>query len=190
MWLSIAGLGISVMAVLISVWTARAEIRAERESLGAGEVTDIYADWRRITELRLDNWQHTHILEPPANYVRTKALLQAALPEMSEQDVARHLLQERAVALGVFQLFEQTLYQVEHAARTDRRREAFLRDVLDYMTSCLFQNPRLLFLWREDGGGLAADFEDSTKAYYAAHVDAGDRSRQDSQGLFSHDLCW
>lgn len=110
MWFGIASLVLSLCAVVVAVWSARGLVRAEQEALGTAQVTDMYADFRRLTELRLDNWQHAHLLEPPGNYSRTKKLLTVALPGMSHEQIARHLIQERAIAIGVFQLFEQTLY--------------------------------------------------------------------------------
>lgn len=58
------------------------------------------------------------------------------------------------------------------------------------MTSSLFLNPRLLYLWSQEGGRLSEDFEESTKAYYDTHVLQSGSTYQDSKGLFDHDLHW
>jgi hypothetical protein len=188
--LPVISLVTSLCAIAVSVWAARVLVRAERQSVSHTAVSDIYGDFRRLTELRLDNWEQTHVLEPPDNYARTKRLLQLALDDFTVRDMAQHLLQERAVAQVVFQLFEQTLYQVKDAHRVDAAREAFLNAVLNYMTSCLLLNPRMLYLWSAEGGGLNADFEQFTKDYYDAHMPPAETLVIDREGLFRHDFEW
>jgi hypothetical protein len=150
----------------------------------------MYADFRQITALRLSHWQHTHILEPPDNYERTKRLLQAALGKPSREERAKLLLEERNVALGIFQLFEETLYQLSDAERVDQTRVEFLHDVLNYMTGSLLRNPRLLYLWSETGGCLCSDFELSTKQYYDENVKTTSETKFDIEGLFGNEIAW
>lgn len=164
---------LSGLALVVAIWAARLSLKAEREAVNHGSVSDIFGEFRRLTELRLANWQHTHILEPPENYESTKELVRDAVGSLSDGERARYQLQERAVALAIFQLFEQVLYQRSEAERVgDQPRKDFLQDVADYMTGRLFRNPRLLYLWSEAGGNLRADFEPSTREYYERGVGA------------------
>jgi hypothetical protein len=189
-WEPLAGLVISLVAVAVSFVVGLLYVRAEHASVSRSAVVDIYGDFRQITELRLNNWQHTHILEPPGNYERTKRLTRMAIGEPTEQEKAQLLLQERSVALGVFQLFEETLYQLNSSSHIDTARAGFLQDVLDYMTGCLLKNPRLLYLWAEEGGSLCADFEVETKQYYKNHVKILSLDDFDTEGLFGDKLTW
>jgi hypothetical protein len=183
---SIVSLVLSSFAVVVAVWAGRTQLRSVRESVRAAAVSNMYTDFRRLTELRLENWEHSHILEPPANYEHIKRIMRLALSDLDAKGQARHVIKERSVALGIFQLFEQTLYQVRDAHGVDHNREAFLNDVLHYMTTRLFLNPRLLYLWSLDGGSLCEDFEPETIAYFDQHVPR-DKMYPDTIGLFGGD---
>lgn len=87
-----------------------------------------------------------------------------------------------AVAIALLQIFEESVYQHEHAQRLrDRGRAAFLDDVLAYFTERLLLNPRLLYLWSPRGGNIRADFEPPTRAYYEAHVQIPAEARIDER---------
>lgn len=189
-WASLVGLVISLVAVVVSFWVGILYVNAEHSTTNRSAVVDMYSDFRQLTELRLAHWQHSHILEPPANYERTKRLVSKAVGEPDERHMAQLLLQERSVALRVFQLFEETLYQMNSEEKLEKSRERFLQDVLDYMTGRLFKNPRLLYLWSETGGGLCRDFEVATIQYYNTHVNIPSRDEYDTEGVFGEGLAW
>lgn len=162
---------LGALALAVSLWAARLSLRATREEVNHGSVSDIYSEFRRITELRLSYPEHTHILEPPENYHNTLEKAVKMVAGYSESRKAEYLLRERAVALTIFQIFEQVIYQHKQAKEeADEIREAFLKEVLDYMTSRLFMNPRLLYLWWHKGGNLRSDFEAHTQKFYDVNV--------------------
>lgn len=177
---------LGALALAVSLWAARLSLRATREEVNHGSVSDIYSEFRRITELRLNYPEHTHILEPPENYVDTVKKVANMVSSYESEQKAKYLLRERAVALTIFQIFEQVIYQHKQAQEeSDTIRAKFLKEVLDYMTGRLFMNPRLLYLWWHKGGNLKADFEIHTQVYYDTHVPTvGRHSTTDATAAF------
>ncbi len=141
--------GVAVAVSLVAAWVS---LHAQREVIRSETVTAVFEGFRRVTELRIASWQVAHVLETPENYERTVAVLRTALADTPPAQVAELLIRERAVAIAVVQIFEESVYQYEHARRLrDRGRIDFLEDVLAYFTERLFLNPRLLWLWKPNG---------------------------------------
>jgi len=90
------------------------------------------------------------------------------------------VVRERAIAVRIFELYEQTLYTLKTASEGhDRRRRAFLGEVLAYMEGRLLRNPRLRYLWDCEGGNICVYFELATRKRYEEQVLAGCGSDSD-----------
>lgn len=177
------GLALAVVAIVVSVLAAWTSLHAQREVIRAETVTAIFDGFRRVSELRIGAWEAAHVLETPENYERTAALLRTALAGTPPEGAAELRIRERAVAVALIQIFEESVYHYEHARRLrDPGRQEFLRDVLDYYTERLLLNPRLLHLWSPVGENVREDFEPPTRAYYDQHVRVPDRSEWDAVG--------
>jgi hypothetical protein len=176
---------LAVAALVVSLITAWVLLHAQREVLRAETVTGIFEGFRRLAELRSSSWQAAHVLDVPENYGRTVSLLREALKDTAPPQVAELLVRERAAAIAAIQIFEESLYHYEHARRLrDRARADFLSEMLVYYTERLLLNPRLLWLWSEDGGNVRADFDPPTRAYYDAHVAIPEAAAFDDRGPY------
>ena len=176
------GIALAAVAIVVSLLAAWVSLHAQRELLRAETVSGVFEGFRRVTELRIVHWQAAHLLETPENYDATASLLRTALAGVSPAENAELVVRERAVAIALLQIFEESVYQHEHAQRLrDRGRAAFLDDVLAYFTERLLLNPRLLYPWSPKGGNIRADFEPPTRAYYEAHLQIPAEARIDER---------
>ena len=179
----------ALLAVVVATYAVHVSRRSEREVLHHDMVSGVYDEFDQLAQLRLDNWELSHLLELPETYEPVKEVLRRARSDTTDERHAELTVRERAVAIRVFTLFEQTCYYRTQAdAQKDTTRAAFLDEVLAYFTGRLLRNPRLQFLWRADGGNLRSYFEESTIAYYdscMAHVpDVADGSGVDPVGPY------
>jgi hypothetical protein len=176
---------LAVAALVISLITAWVLLHAQREVIRAETVTGIFEGFRRLAELRSSSWQAAHVLDVPENYDRTVSRLREALKDTPPTEVAELLVKERAAAIAAIQIFEESLYQYEQARHLrDRARAGFLNEMLVYYTERLLLNPRLLYLWSEDGENVRADFEPPTRDYYDAHVQIPEAAVFDDRGPY------
>lgn len=157
----------ALLAVVVASYAVVVSRRSENAVLHHNTVTGVYDEFDELAQLRLDNWELSHLLELPENYAFVKEMLRGAQTEISDEHEAALLVRERAVAIRVFTLFEQTCYYRNQAvAQKDTERAAFLEEVLAYFTGRLLRNPRLQYLWRSDGGNLCLYFEQGTIEYF------------------------
>lgn len=156
------------VAVLISVYGALRAVHAHHETLATETVVQLYGHFQTLSDLRMANWELSHLFELPSNYDEVSRSLAVALGPLSEARQEELLLKERAIALRIFDLFEQVLYQKTTADRYhDPARREFLQSVLDYFTGRWLRNPRLVHLWRT---AMSESYETATIAYYDRHV--------------------
>lgn len=133
--------------------------------------------------MRLDNWELSHVLELPETYSEICRTLCSALGDVNDHHRAELLVRERAVAIRVFTLFEQTCYYRDSARKDgDRERLAFLEEVLAYFTNRLLLNPRLRYLWAKGGGNLQIYFEPETVSFYTSCISTGGPNGDEVQG--------
>jgi hypothetical protein len=160
-------LAISAYALYLS----RAEARKTREE---GTIRDSYDEFEQLCRLRMEHWSTSHLLETPDNYALVKRQLGIALAPLTDAERSKLLLLERAVGIAIFDLFEETYYRRDRAARQrDGGRVEFLDTVLDYFTGRLLANPRLRWLWSREGGNMCAFFEPETIRHYEAKLASG-----------------
>ena len=174
------GVLFSVVAIGISIWSIYYSKRLHSDTTKSAVLEKQYDGFNELTLLRVEHHTLNHLFEVPENYHSTLEMVTKALGELSPRAKAETMLKERAVAMYIFQLFEYTYYQYQHAKETeDQYREAFLLEVLNYFTGRLLRNPRLVYYWNKDGGNLCVFFEESTQEYYVKHVTDSGNSDDD-----------
>jgi hypothetical protein len=166
---------LSVIALIVSIVTAIYAAVVSR-SISNREVTntaitDYYASMRELSKLQMDEWRLAHIFEVEANYPRVVKALREVAPEPGSTESVMLGLKERAAALTLFGLYEHLVYQLDEvAADGDSVRARFVRGSAAYFTGRLLLNPRLRYLWSENGGNLQCEFEDNVRGHYQAHI--------------------
>ena len=162
---------ISGLALLISAFSVALTVRTHRRTSVATLIDNQYDAFNELAKVRLSNWWLSHLFEVPEQYNEIcKMVAQGISVIKPEQRYEMHL-KERAMAIYIFQIYENTYYQYKYALDAkDSSRAAFLCDVVNYFTGRLLRNPRLVYFWIEQGGGLSSYFEESTRAHYRKWV--------------------
>jgi hypothetical protein len=175
----------AAVAVVVSLAASWVALRAHREALAQGTFADVYDEFNKLSELRLQHWELSHMQEVPENYDAAVSVLSVALEDMSNSQRHQLLVQERAVAIRIFSLFEHACYQCRHAhSNRDGNRAEFLDEVLAYFTGRLLQNPRLRYFWMSDGGNLRVYYEPETIERYERALAGASQDGVDRLGPF------
>lgn len=169
----------SVVAVLVSVFALKEQRSLGHETSTQTLIHDQYELCRVLDVLRVDHPEVSHMLALPAqtgtetwgnyylfkNHVRSLILAGGAVTDAAKM---RLYLQEHAVALHVFDIYEQTLYQRELAEKAgDRNRFEVLNMLAEYYEGRMLRSPRLRFHWDHGGADM---MEKSTRDRYDERV--------------------
>jgi hypothetical protein len=162
----------SVIALLVSISSGVFTYVSSRESSAADTIKTQYQLFADMVKLEIENPYLGHIFAEPRRYNEVKARVVEAVANMPDDEKAKNNLKERAVADYIFLLFEHTIFQKREAADSffDWQKAQFDQEVLDFFTGRLLRNPRLLYYWDENLGGLSDALEVVTKIYYKDHV--------------------
>lgn len=167
--ISVVSLAVSAIAVIYAAKVAR---QVSRHEVTTGIISEYYSSLRALTEVQLREWRLAHIFEVAENYVAISAMLQEVAPEQTDREARVALaLNERAVALTIFGIYEYVVYQLTAAKEAgDQARAGFLSEAADYFTGRLLPNPRLRYLWSHGGGNLECEFEEAIRNHYHQNV--------------------
>jgi hypothetical protein len=184
--LDVAALLISIAAFGVAWVSFLQEPERQSDQLTSDVIRNAYSDFIEMTDLRTQFPFQSHLFEVVTNYRVVRDQVSFATVDLRNKPNERHRLslEERAIADRLFTMFEQALYQWRQAReRKDSPREQFLREVLEYFTSRLLQNPRLLWYWSPKGGNLSVNYEVATMEYYNTNVRP--HSPGDAEGPFT-----
>jgi hypothetical protein len=162
---------VSIVALLASVISIYLNLASTRDSTKSQAIREAYGTFFDLARLQLGNPQQSHLFAVPRQYPEVRSAVAASVQGLSSAQKVELSLKERAVADYVFTLYEQNLYLRRQAdAAGDEGRSQFLGEVEAYLTGRLLRNPRLLFYWRADGGGLSDLYEEDTKKHHREKV--------------------
>lgn len=158
---------LSGVALIVSAVAIHVGLQAGRDAAQIELIAEQYKSCYDLDRWRAEFPEVGHIFALPQWYGQVSAEV-AALASAKKVPKEEFLLRERAAALLVFDIYEQTLYQWGQAARAgDGRRVEFLTMYLDYYEKKLLRNPRLRQLWDE---GWSDIMENDTKDRYKLRV--------------------
>ena len=162
---------IDILALTISIISLYQSSSYQKDSSGTDMIKNQYATYHELSRLEVENPQLSHVFAAPSWYGRAVKSVVTSVGPLDEKRGEELLLKERAIARVIFTHYESLFYQWRHASRMgDTERVAFLGEALDYYTDGVLRNPRLLYLWSENGASLEIDFERETREHYNAHV--------------------
>ena len=161
----------SMLALAMSIISLYQSSSFQKDSSGTEMIKSQYATYYELGRLEVDNPQLSHIFAMPNWYDRAFRSVVALVGPLDEKKREELILKERAFARIIFTHYEDLFFQWRHARRMgDTERVAFLGEALNYYTSRVLRNPRLLYLWSEKGANLGIDFEAETREHYNAKV--------------------
>lgn len=148
-----------------------------------------YDAFKALGKIRLEYPELSHLFELEGDYYKMLELVKLACLDMSKAELSKLKLQEHSVSMFIFSAFEHTLYQKQTALdHKQDYRVKFLIEVLEYLTQRLLRNPRLLYMWSENGGNLKKYFESKTISYYETKVLHLNHIKVDLHGPFPRSM--
>lgn len=138
------GIIISVIAILVSVGSAAFTIYIYRDEYAREALDSVYKNFSELGQLRLEHWDLAHLFELEENYTELSNQIKVALSPLEESKRYKFLIRERAVAMLIFSMFEQVLYQwMQAKSNKDKKRAKFYYDVLLYFGQRLLEVTQL-----------------------------------------------
>jgi len=158
--LSAASTLLSIVAVIIGIYSFILSLSFRRHDIAFEVVPKLYDKYYEMYKVQLEHPYLGHMFASPDRYAEVARASAMGMTGASDQDKAKYWLEERAVADFIWTYYEQLLFQW-YATRDEERN--FLVRVLNYLEDILLRNPRLVWWWYKDGGGLETSYEDITR---------------------------
>lgn len=168
-WPEITAMVFSIVAIVISGY-ALLEGRWQHQDERNTEVLDaVYEDWMVLSQVR--DWRVQHLVEAPDTYEAVRDVARILAADMSLKEKAETFLIERSMVNTILTNFEHLLKQWQLAKeQEDISRLTALREEVNFYAEVYLRNPRLLWYWREDGGGWIHGADPSTVDWYRENV--------------------
>lgn len=181
--LPIASMALAVFSLYVSE-TARSDVAR------MDVIKTEYGLFHDLAQLQLQHPTMMHLFgDTEQAYDEYVATIRANVSGMSDQERAKNLLQERAVAHYLFTTYEEAFYLWQQAVLgSDRRRAEMAQDDLKYFNEAFCSNPRLLWYWDVNGGKLDRAFAPEVQDYFGENVLKGCQTGKDSLGPFGTEV--
>jgi hypothetical protein len=168
-WPEAIAVTLSIVALVVSGYSLVAAQRQHQDERATELLDRIYADWDAMAAP--ERWEVGHLGEVPETYDHVRDVLRAYAAALPVQEKRRVFMLERTTAIRIFNAFELTLNQWRRAVEIgDNDRKAMLDQEIDFYTEIFLRNPRLLWYWAEDGGGLVLQADPPTVEFYRQRV--------------------
>lgn len=158
---------ISAFSLVVAVCSAFFAYLNRRRDIPFSVASTAYERYYDMNRIELENPHLTHMFVTYDKYEQVKALVEKATERLDAVKASCYLLQERAVADLILSFYEQMLGQWE--ATQDKEHE-FIDGMIKYFEGRLLRNPRLIWWWMADAGGLETSYDDKTRARWRKNV--------------------
>jgi len=150
--LPIAAFGLS----LFSLYTSEL---ARRDVARIDVIKTEYGFFHELAQVQLQVPLMEHLFATSGQrYEASLVTIEAASSSLSDQERAKLLLQERAVAHYIFTTYEEAYGLWQQSLAGDKRRIQLAHDDVLYFNEAVCNNPRLLWYWKKTGGNMEAVF--------------------------------
>ena len=158
---------ISFISLVLAIGTAFFAYLNRKREIPYNVASTAYDRYYDMNRIELENPHLTHMFATFDRYEQIKAIVQKAAGRIDEVKLSCYLLQERAVADLILSFYEQMLSQWD--ATQDEEHE-FIDGMIDYFEGRLLRNPRLVWWWMAESGGLETSYEDTTRKRWRENV--------------------
>jgi len=170
-WPEALAIVFSMLAIVISAYSLVAA-RQQHEDERSSEMLDaLFEDWDNLSAALAEDWEVSYLGEPPETYYTARDLLRRTLAGISTEEKLRVLALERVYASRILAMFEHSQKQWQLAVKAgDATRLELMNTEMDFWTRVQLRNPRLLWYWSKDGGGVLWVADQETIPFYDARV--------------------
>ena len=162
---------LAILAVVMSYYSIYNSNKTFSDQSTANVIRTNYQDFFDMHILRATYPLQTHLFENPSEYYSTKNLILKACSKDSVKEKINYHLIEKAVSRRIFSMYEHSYFQWKNAEHNaDKARAKFLKQVLNYFTESILRNPRLLWIWSENGYNYKVHYEPDVIDYYNEYV--------------------
>jgi len=177
-----------VVALSLSLISFYVSARTSKDVARLDVIKTEYGLFHELAQIQLQYPLNAHLFTVTnQTYDLSVAQIKSSLADLKEQERARLLLQERAVAHYFFTTYDEAYYLWKQASEAgDGRRLELASDNLTYFNAALCSNPRLLWYWDFKGGKLDRTFAEDLRSYYKENVPEGCQAGKDAIGPFGH----
>jgi hypothetical protein len=186
---NLISLFLSAAALLVSCYSLYTSNRTYQDGARVQALKTEYEIFKGLTQAELDYPLLSHLFTITKKAYDSRSVqVAAAASLLSKEDKAKLLLQERAIAHHIFNMYEETYYNWENAKDAgDTARASLLREDLDFFQDQLC-NPRLLWYWDpkdRKGEQLSRYFAKRVQNYYKNDTVVDCPLKPDPKGPFS-----
>jgi hypothetical protein len=151
----------------------------------------VYGQCHALQGRILEEWQLSHMYcIGKLTYANVAKRIEASLhAEPANEQRVRERLQvlERDYAIHIFVVYEQVYFQWKYTPWYQRKRNRFLREMKDYFTGRVLQNPRILAYIDSDHTGSSLHLEGESMRHLLKKLGSA-TERADYNGPFGPDL--
>lgn len=170
-WPEIFAIVFSLLAIVISAYSLVSASRQHEDERSSEIMDALFEDWDNLSAALAVDWEVSHLGEPPETYYATRDVLRESLAGLSASEQYRVLAVERVYAQRIFAMFEHSQKQWQLAVKAgDESRLELMNTEMDFWTRVQLRNPRLLWYWSADGGGMIWVADEPTIPFYNARV--------------------
>jgi hypothetical protein len=177
---------VASISLVLAVGSAYLAWENRKRDIPFDVVSKDYERYYEIDRIELEYPHLTHMFVTDDKYEQIKALVRKAAADLNEAKASAYVLQERAVADFILSYYEQNLVLWDN---TGDKEYQFIKDIIEYFEGRLLRNPRLVWWWQKDHGGLETSYDPDTRSRWLEHVFKKlDRSKPewcDSDGPFA-----
>lgn len=158
---------LSVLSLTLSLLVAYVTYRNRKRDVPFDVVPKAYERYYDMNKIELQYPHLTHLFVTYDKYESVKSIVCAAVANAEQEKLESYLLQERAVVDLILSYYEQIKYQWKYTRDSERE---FVKGIIEYFEGRLLRNPRLVWWWQDECGGLETSYEKYTRDEWRTRV--------------------
>jgi hypothetical protein len=151
---------VSGLAFVFSMATFYFGYRNRMRDVAFEVIPKSYERFYDAHKIELQHPHLTHLFVTFDQYPKIKNLVIHCTKDIGDEKRTAYLLQERAVVDLLMTYYEQITFQWESTRDKERK---FVKSIIDHFEKRVLTNPRVIWWWQADCGGLETGYDDETR---------------------------
>jgi hypothetical protein len=155
-----SSLVLSGLAFVFSLTTFYFGYRNRMRDIAFEVIPKSYERYYDAHKIELQHPHLTHLFVTYDQYQRVKDMVIRCTRDIDDEKRISYLLQERTVVDLLMTYYEQITFQWESTRDKERK---FVKGIIDHFEMRVLRNPRLIWWWQAECGGLETAYDDETR---------------------------